>query len=502
MSQPSFFSSRAARTAALLFLFITAFAIRLYDLTDPPLDFHPTRQLLSAVKARALYFRTKPEGYSKEQLETGIRQAKLKAQVEPEILEHLVAYTYRFTGEQLWVARVYSSLFWLIGGVFLFLFVRSLISFDAAIFSTAYYLFFPYAIIASRSFQPDPLMVMLIVAFWWAFARWMNLTPTRRWETWGAAIFAGLLGGLAIYVKFSAAFFVIGAALGLALSSFTWRELFRNGQLWAMAILGALPGTIYLVNGLHGRLGDQFSGRFIPALLLSPYHYLQWMNKVDLATGGIFVMLALLGFFLTTDRRFQSLLFGLWGAYLVYSLYFDYHAATHDYYQLPLIPIVAVSLAPLGGWFFARLAEATVTGGRRGAAYAILMMGIFILTWNVRDQMKTVDYRKDAAMWTQIGGLIQDRSVIGLVEDYGSAVEYWGYRTIPIWPYTGDTKYLLGGELPTEKLFKEYSSKKDLFLITDFEELDQQPALKEILKRYPVLISGDGFTIYDLRALD
>jgi len=166
MSQPSFFSSRAIRIAAFLFLFITAWAIRMYDLTDLPLDFHPTRQLLSATKARAFYFRTKPVGISAEEREIGIRQAKLKAQVEPVILERLVAYTYRFTGEQLWVARIYSSLFWIIGGIFLFVLVRDLVCFDAAIFSTAYYLFFPYTIIASRSFQPDPLMVMFILIFW------------------------------------------------------------------------------------------------------------------------------------------------------------------------------------------------------------------------------------------------------------------------------------------------------------------------------------------------
>jgi len=31
------------RTIALVLLFGAAFAIRLYDLTDLPLDFHPTR---------------------------------------------------------------------------------------------------------------------------------------------------------------------------------------------------------------------------------------------------------------------------------------------------------------------------------------------------------------------------------------------------------------------------------------------------------------------------
>src|SRR6185503_17546229 len=146
MSQPSFFSSRAIRIAALIVLFSTALAIRLYDLTDLPLDFHPTRQLLSAIKARALYFETQPQEVSTQHLERAIRQARLKAQVEPVIFERVVAYTYRFTGEQLWVARIYSSLFWLIGGVFLFLLLSDFDSFDAAFFSTAYYLLFPYAI--------------------------------------------------------------------------------------------------------------------------------------------------------------------------------------------------------------------------------------------------------------------------------------------------------------------------------------------------------------------
>ena len=55
MSQTSFFSSRAARTLALVMIFGAALAIRLYDLTDLPLDFHPTRQLVSFIKARGLY---------------------------------------------------------------------------------------------------------------------------------------------------------------------------------------------------------------------------------------------------------------------------------------------------------------------------------------------------------------------------------------------------------------------------------------------------------------
>ena len=513
MSQPSFFSSGAIRIAALLLLFISAFAIRMYDLTDLPLDFHPTRQLLSATKARAMYYRTKPAGISAEQREIGIRQAKLKADVEPDILERLVAFTYQYTGEQLWVARIYSSLFWLTGGIFLFLLVRDVVSFDAAIFSTAYYLIFPHAIIASRSFQPDPLMVMFILAFWWMFSRWVDLTsnpfaqhptgaPKRRGEQWINTVLAGLIGGVAIYVKFPAAFFVIGGALGLVFSRFTLLELLRKSQVWTLAILGVLPGSIYLARGLaQGGLGSQLSGRFVPALLLRPLNYLGWMTKVDLAAGGIFVMLALFGFFLSTDKRLRTFMLGLWGTYLVYSLFFDYHSATHDYYQLPLIPIVAVSLSPIGGWFFARLAEATVQRYQRTAAYLILIIGLFMVIWNVRNQMKAVEYRPEAAMWAQIAQEIRDQSVVGLIQDYGARLEYWGWRTIPTWPYTGDFAAMSNrnAHFSFDKVFDDYAARKDFFLVTDFQELNDQPQLKARLASFPVYMEGDGYKIYDLR---
>src|SRR5688572_29768334 len=281
MSQTSFFSSRAARTFALIFIFGAALTIRLYDLTDLPLDFHPTRQLVSFIKARGYYYQTKPDGVSALELKTAVRFAKLKADIEPTVFENLVALTYRFTGEQVWVARIYSSLFWLIGGIFLFLLARDFVSFDGALVSTAYYLLFPYAIIGSRSFQPDPLMIMLILAFWWAFSRWVRL------PSWSYAILSGLLGGLAIFIKFSAAFFVIGGALGLALAHFTLRDLLRNAQVWIIAVLGAFPAVLYLLYGIfiRGDLASQFSGRFVPALMFNPLNYLQWEVKMSMAVG-------------------------------------------------------------------------------------------------------------------------------------------------------------------------------------------------------------------------
>jgi len=497
---------RLLRATTLVFLFAIAFAIRLYDVTDLPLDFHPTRQLLSAIKARALYYATQPDGISTRQLEAGINLAKLKAGVEPVVFERLVAFTYRFTGEQVGIARIYSSLFWLIGGVLLFSLVRGFVSFEGALLSTAYYLFFPYAIIASRSFQPDPLMVMLIICFWWMFARWTSVTMTPSpagkqagmWE----ALLSGLLGGIAIFIKFSAAFFVIGAALGLALSRFTLRDLLRNAQVWVMAVLGIIPSAIYLYRGIvYGSLAGQFSGRFFPALLTNPINYLQWADNVNLAAGGLFVMLALLSFFLEKTKPMKGLMIGLWGGYILYGLFFDYHVATHDYYHLPLIPIVALSLGPLGGWIATYWPELS-RGWERGAMYIILLYGLFSVVWNVRNQMKAVDYRPEAAMWAEIGAKLNYEPIaMALTQDYGSRLEYYGFTSAGIWPSVADMEYseLRSGNKTFDAAFEGLVRNKSIFLVTDFAELKRQPELQAWLAAYPVYAEGDGFIMYQLR---
>ena len=88
MSQ-SIFSNRYVRIAALIVLFGAAFAIRMYDLTDLPLDFHPTRQLLAAIRARGLFYETQPDGYPTWKLEAGIQHMQSKADIEPIVYERL-----------------------------------------------------------------------------------------------------------------------------------------------------------------------------------------------------------------------------------------------------------------------------------------------------------------------------------------------------------------------------------------------------------------------------
>jgi len=483
----------------LILFFGLGLAIRLYDITDLPLDFHPTRQLFSALKARGMYYQNLPD-LPEWQRDMAILQWKTKSSIEPPILEMLTVATYRLTGENLWVARVYSSLFWLVGGVFLFLLAKELTSKSGALATLAIYLFLPYGIFASRSFQPDPLMVMMIIAFWWLIFRW------SKENGWKWAVLAGLVGGFAILVKLVAAFFVVGGALGALLGRYRVRELARKPQVWGVIGLGILPGAAYVLHGVFivGTLTQQFSGRFIPGLLISPAFYLNWAGMIDNVVGHLLLVLGVLGALFFEKKSQRIFIFALWLAYLAYGFFFDYHISSHDYYSLILIPIVALSVAPLADKLLVSLVDLTRVAR---SLRIIAVMGIaylFTMTlWDVRSEMKAVDYRPEVEMWMGVGEKFDHRggNIIALTDDYGLRMNYWGWMGAKLWPTYANQQYsvLRSGKEEISLDFEKQLDGREFFLVTKLDELDLQPRLKEKLFSYQIYAEGEGFLIFDLR---
>lgn len=479
----------------LLFLLLTGWLIRLYDLDDPPLDFHPTRQLFSALKARGIYYAAHPELLPEWKLKFAVQQQEKLATIEPEIMEHLVAWTYPFTGEALWVARLYSSLFWVAGGYFLWDLVRRRFSTMAAFLSLACYLFPPYAVIASRSFQPDPLMVALLIAFWWGFERWQESPSLMR------TLLAGLLGGMAILAKFPALFFAYPLLVG-------WLAKQRRCLVQAigLSLLMAAPAALYLAYGLwKGFLTQQFGGRFFPQLWLAPSTYLQWMQEAHRAVGIWLIVAALLGLlvlFSSREKTYLPILLSLWVGYLLYGFAFTHHITTHDYYHLPLIPLVALSAAPL----FALLTSAlTIHLTGRLVHFVlglILLYAFFGMLWGLRAQLKAVDYRPQAAMWAEIGEKLEHQpGVVALTPDYGLSLAYWGWQSAQVWPSSADLNYQSkhsSAQTPQE-LFERLTAGKRYFLIADLADFQRQPWLQTFLQAYPIFAEGPGYRIYSLQ---
>jgi hypothetical protein len=492
-----FFANRILFLVAVACVFALGLGVRLYDLQDAPLDFHPTRQLHSAVMARGMYLQEQADAPD-WQREIAVRQWQAEGVIEPPLLEWLSSQVYQLAGnELLWFPRLFSILAWVLGGIAILLAARDLSGPDGALIALAFYLLLPYGMIASRSFQPDPLMTALIAFFVWSVLRW------NQRQTLGWAVAAGLLGGLAVLVKAVAVFFVGAAWVGLIFGAIGLRKAVRNRQLWLAAALTLIPYLLYMAYGLwiSGDLTSQFGGRFFPGLWVDPAFYLRWAGMIARVTGTGWLLAGLLGTLLLKSPQRRGLLLGLWAGYFVYGLTLPHHIGTHDYYSLPLIVPVALGLASVASLVLGQLA------GRRwpmtALTVAVLLYGSLYPAYQARTTLKRTDYTQEVAMWQHIGEVIgPGASVTALAPDYAYGLAYWGWVTPDLWYTLAELDYRagLGEEQDFETWFEQKAAGKDFFVVTLFDELERQPELRDLLEQnYPVLDEGPGYRVYDLR---
>jgi hypothetical protein len=499
--------------------FLAALGIRLYDLMDLPLDFHPTRQLQSIVKTRGMYVNLQglPD-LQPWQRDFAIRQWQAMPTEEPEIVERLALWSYQLAGgEYLWIPRLYSILFWLIGGLALYALASDMTGRSGGVIAALFYLFLPYGIIASRTFMPDPLMVMFILLGLWAAWRWI------KHPTWGWAVAAGLLCGLAVLVKLTAVFIITGGMSGLVIGEWGRNQVadegmgkrpsagmglwnvFRNVQVWVVAALSLLPALFYNVVGIFVLKFIESGAvalRFHPNMLLQPVTYLMVNNLVNRVMGMTVLLLALAGSLLLADRRARALMIGLWGGTVAFGWVFIYYFATHDYYLLPLIPIVALGLAPLGQAVMDKLHAAWPRRWLPMVVALLLLLGAAGPMLEARNTLKRSDFRSEPAFWQALGDQLRSYRVIALSEDYNARLAYWGWLGSDYWLSSGDftKREIAGDNINVQEYFDQQTAGKDVFLVTLLDELDSQPQLKKILyDHYPVLMQGERYIVFDLR---
>jgi 4-amino-4-deoxy-L-arabinose transferase-like glycosyltransferase len=484
------------RRITILLLLLLGLGIRLLDLTDPPLDIHPTRQLHSALMARGMYYQGRTD-VPEWQVTTAVRQWKREAVIEPPIMENLTVDLYKVAGgEFIWIARILSSIFWVAGGLAIYLLASQLTNADGGVTALIFYLFQTYGVMASRTFQPDPLMVSLIIFSWWSFLRWLQ-KPDWKWT-----IIAGLITGAAIYVKNVSIFFLVIPYIVLVFRK-DIKTLLKNNKVWVLAIVALLPMVIYTIYGtfVAGFLGQQFSFRIFPNLWLDISNYSRWMGQIKDTVGVPALILGLVGIFLFEAGQSRKWMLGLWLGYVIYGFTFAYHIGTHDYYQLPLIPILALSIAPLGPSIISRILSIQTWKYIRPALYGLSMAIVLTLLWQNRNILTSQDYRAEPAFWQSLGDRLRDVSVIGLTEDYGYRIAYYGWDSIDNWPGTGDiaVRKLAGRpEKEIQTLIEKDIKDKKYFLVTWFEDYARQPELKTYLeKTYPVE-TGEGYLLFDI----
>ena len=478
--------------------------IRLIDLTDPPIDFHPSRQLRNAVIARGIYYQILPNA-DPELRQQAMTLANAAGRYEPPVLEAIVGWTYRIIGgEYLWVSRIYSTLFWLVGGLALFFLARRMTTAGGALVALSYYLFLPFSVQASRSFQPDPQMVMWFLLSVYCLYRWSD---AREWK-W--AILASITGGVAVLVKIVAVYLVGGAGVAIVLLALAAqddkrgliRRVLSSWQVWVMVLLMVIPPAAYYLAGRPEGASGYFSQWIGPLahLILSPSFYVRWISFLHAWLDLTLILLGLVGVLLSIPRN-RTLLLGLWIGYGIYGLTMPYQMYTHNYYHIQLIPIVALSIAPVAHALVERLAQQAKLW--QWAFIGLFMMAIGYSSWVARSVLMAEDFRSEPAYWQEMSkALPVDGKIIALTNDYGLRLLYYGWRNVGLWPSSGeqDLSELRGSGKDFQQQFANRTVQYGYFLVTAQGQLNKQPELSEMLyTHYPMVVKGDGYMVFDLR---
>lgn len=489
-------SSRIWNILAVL-LILMGVGIRLIDLQDAPLDFHPTRQLHSALIARGMYYQEKEDAIAWKQ-SRAVSQWKAEGLIEPQIMERLTASVYQWIGsEALWVARLWSIFFWTVGAIFLYLLLCEISHRSAAVGGLVFYLFWPYLAVASRAFQPEPLLVASIFAALWAFMRYFQEGQTA----W--AILAGALCGWALYVKVVAVFFLVPAILAALLQRDGWKHTAKNKNNWILAGLAILPYLVYHLYGVYGLglLGDQFAFRFFPQRWADPVFYLQWLSELNHVFPIWLVIGSFLGGILFLKRKYRGFFVGYWLGYGLYGFTFSYHITTHDYYHLILAVPVSIGLGVLVRAFLkaSRLPKFATN-------VLVILSLLFLAAWNgweIRSDFRRADYRAEVALWSELGDQLGHESrVIGLFPNYGYRLAYWGWMNVTSWSTSGDMflRSLSGQEVESVETLGRELGAYDYFIVADMQELERQPELLAyLLDHFPLVEDTEKMMIFNLQ---
>ncbi len=475
----------------VLVLLALGLAVRLSDLTDPPLDFHPTRQLRGMLLARQRYWQAHPAVATPAQRAELDHAVARMGRYEPPLLESLVAATYGLLGREVWwVARVYSSLFWLLGAWAAYRLARATVPHPAGAWVTVGVLaVHPFAVRATRAFQPDPLMAAALAGGAWALWRWMHRPTLAR-----GALAAGLLA-LAAWIKV----FALPAALLMALAA-GWtvygRRAWRTPALWGLVLAVALPALLFYAGGRAATVGSYWRDWVwdLRGLWLSKRLYARWTDLlVEIYGGGWLLAAGVGGLLLPPRARRLALAWAL--GYGVYGLTVPYQMMTHSYYHLALMPLWAWASAPAA----ARVAQALPPA--RSVRAAALLVGAFAALYaagDVYDHLRDNDYRAQAERWARVAARLPQGRCVGLVEYYGYGLAYFGGRDVDPWPSAADQALarLRGRAAEVDQAVQAHLEGYDCFVVTDLRAWEHRAALRAALAAYPLVVQEEDFLVF------
>ena len=495
--------------AALALLYVAGALLRLQDPHAPGTLVE--REFRSAIIARSVYFEMDPSIPDwRERVARTSRQRE--GRLEPPLTELLVALCYRVTdGERLWISRFLTSAFWLIGGPFLLAIARRVVSPGVALVPLGFYLLAPLGVTTSRSFQPDSLMILLLLVALHAMLRHSEQPSPRRFV---AAVVSSAAAVLA--KPFVGPMLILGFA-SLVVHRKGWRRAL-GGELVLFVVLTLLPAALWFgygplagvdaydvgIRSAEGRARpgsrtvEQILQTSAPELLLRRSFWTGWLRLVATVVGPLALTAGLIGFALFRQGPVRALVAGLGAAYFVFGIATSARIADHGYYHLQLIPVVALCLAPL--------AEGVLrwTGSRQLPGRLVLVGAALLLVgWlgssvrGVRRHLTRAQFESPDLCW-EVGELVQHSTrTVYVARHYGRPLEYLGELSGVPWP-KGSVEGELGIGQTVQQRLDLLTFEPEFFIVTDVRRLElfHQDLQAWLEEHCAVVVNSAEYSIY------
>jgi len=436
-----------------------------------------------------------------------LARAASPAHLEPPIVEAAAAGTWCIlSGESFLWARLTPILAWILAAFSLRKLLRSYGGYLASLSALVLYLMLPFAVTASRSLQPDPLMVAIGLT---CFCRLRRFVLGRKQRE---LFQAASLAALAIFIKPHCLFIIVAAWFAFADGSERSGHIDSGSRRWFFAI-AVTPALLYYgINWwLSPVLSAQASLSFTPWLLTSLAFWAGWLSLLSNVLGPwIFacVLISLL-LILWTKQPLGRVCAWLWGGYAMGCLVFSYHTTSHDYYHLFAIPIAAITLAGACELLVRALQDSSTSIKAVSLFIAAVIVTSFLHSSITESlgSIRLVDRVPNSyeRMAEQIGAkLNHSKKVVTIGRAYGYPLKYFARIAGPWWPNAAELRLERERNTKvetTEQMMERRLDGQDFFVVTNFYEFRKQSELSAQLgAHYRVFAFEHGqYLIYDLR---
>lgn len=328
----------------LIFILTLGFLLRVYKVNIPLADHHSWRQADTAAVSRNFIKEgwnfLKPRIDNMIPLHPGKPNNERLFLVEPPIYNTIVALFYKFFGVKEKIARFVSIFFSLGSTVFLYLISSYFLGERQGLLSAFFFAVLPYNIYYSRVILPEPMIIFLNLGMIYFCLKWLDTESNLNFLFF---LFYSMLS----FSQKSFPLFLLFPIFYLIFKKYRfnfWKQ--KRLYIWFLAAISPLilwrwwishfpegiPANLWLLN--QGNI--RFKGAF--------FYWIFAKRIGELILGYWGLPILILGIILKPKN--EGLFFHLWlSVIFLFIVIFAAGNVTHDYYQIPLIPIFSVFLA-------------------------------------------------------------------------------------------------------------------------------------------------------------